>query len=67
MLGMMDNQEKKTFYHMRISRISVEDKGINDIHLKIADNLNSKSQLKPPSNKTDGGFLVRTNILKLVI
>ncbi len=67
MLGMMDNQEKKTFYHMIISRISVEDKKIKDIHLKIPDTLNCKSQIKPPSNKTDGGFLVRKNILKLVI
>ena len=68
MLDIMEKAEKKTFYHMIISKILVKDKKIQEIQMKIPEAIQNELINKSLSNKkSDGDFFVRTNILKLVI
>lgn len=68
MLDLMEKAEKKTFYHMIISKILVKDKKIQEIQLKIPETIQNELLRKSLSNKkSDGDFFVHKNILKIVI
>ena len=68
MLDIMEKAEKKTFYHMIISKILVKDKKIQEIQMKIPEAIQNEMLNKSLSNKkSDGDFFVHKNMLKFAI